>query len=128
MSSPYKSLGFTLIELLVVLAIVALLLSIITPRYLEQGDKAREAVLRENLAGLRVAIDNYYADKGHYPEKLDELVTARYLRKMPYDPMTNKDSSWIPVLMDGDDGSREIYDIRSGAVGVGRDGSAYKSW
>lgn len=128
MSSSGKKKGFTLIELLVVLAIVALLLSIITPRYLEQGDKAKEAVLRENLAGLRVALDKHYADKGHYPEKLEELVVARYLRRLPYDPMTNKDSSWVPVLIEAEDSKREIYDIRSGAAGVGRDGTAFNTW
>jgi general secretion pathway protein G len=126
MSRPSSG-GFTLIELLVVLAIVALLLSIITPRYMEQGDKAREAVLRENLAGLRVSLDKYYADKGHYPEKLEELVTTRYLRRLPLDPMTNKDMTWVPVLVE-EDGKKGIYDVKSGAGGTGRDGTAFNTW
>ncbi|MDP2229028.1 MAG: prepilin-type N-terminal cleavage/methylation domain-containing protein [Moraxellaceae bacterium] len=119
--------GFTLIELLVVLAIVAMLLSIITPRYLEQGDKARDSVLRENLAGLRVSLDRYYADKGRYPEKLEELVALRYLRRLPIDPVTQKDSTWIPVFIE-EEGGKGIYDVKSGATGVGRDGTAFSTW
>ena len=50
--------GFTLIELLVVMAALGLLLAISAPRYTEHVDRAREAVLRQNLASMRDAIDN----------------------------------------------------------------------
>lgn len=119
--------GFTLIELLVVLAIVAMLLSIITPRYMQQTDKAKEAVLRQNLTAVRICIDKYYADKGHYPEQLQDLVKERYLRQVPRDPLTNQDSSWQLVQVD-DGGKKVIYDIKSGATGKGLDGTPYASW
>ena len=44
--------------------------------------KAREAALMDNLATMRKAIDNFYADKQRYPSDLDELV-PNYLRKSP---------------------------------------------
>ncbi|HET8730828.1 MAG TPA: prepilin-type N-terminal cleavage/methylation domain-containing protein [Moraxellaceae bacterium] len=119
--------GFTLIELLVVMAVVAMLLSIVAPRYMSQADRAREAVLRENLSGLRAAIDQYQADKGGYPATLQELVDKRYLRKMPLDPITNKTTTWEVVTTD-EDGKPVVYDVKSGAPGAGLDGSAYKSW
>lgn len=119
--------GFTLIELLVVMALVVLLLSIVAPRYMKQTDRARDAVLRENLSSLRIALDQFYADKGHYPEKLDELVTMRYLRHVPVDPLTKSASTWVPVTVQ-QDGKSVIYDIHSGASGVGQDGTAYGSW
>ena len=119
--------GFTLIELLVVLAIVAMLLSIVTPRYIHQADRAKEAALKENLTSLRVSIDKYYADKGHYPAQLSDLVQERYLRQLPLDPVTNQTSSWQPVLIDDGD-KKVVYDIKSGASGKGLDGTPYNSW
>lgn len=80
--------GFTLIEMLVVLAIVALLLSVATPRYFGSLEKGREVALQENLRVLRVTLDKFHADKGRYPDTLDELVEARYLREVPLDPIT----------------------------------------
>lgn len=119
--------GFTLIELLVVLAVVAMLLSLVAPRYLHQVDKAKEAALKENLAGLRTAIDQYYGDKGRYPEQLQQLVEQHYLRRLPVDPITNQASTWQVVTLE-EDGHKGIYDIKSGAPGNGMDGTAYNVW
>lgn len=122
-----RSRGFTLIELLVVMSVVALLLSIVAPRYMDQADRAREAVLLENLSGLRTAIDQYQADRGAYPVSLQDLVDKRYLRKMPLDPITNKTTTWELVTID-ENGQLQVFDVKSGAPGTGLDGSAYNSW
>ena len=82
--------GFTLIEMLVVMAIIATLLSIAAPRYFRSTDDAREAALKSDLRTLREAIDHYHADRGSYPEVLDDLVEKRYLRAIPVDPITGK--------------------------------------
>lgn len=119
--------GFTLVELLVVLTIAALLLSIVAPRFFRQADIAREAVLRENLAGLRKAIDQYYADRGQYPERLENLVELRYLRQLPLDPVSERYDSWQTLTM-VNDGQLVVYDVRSGAKGSSLDGSRYESW
>lgn len=118
--------GFTLIELLVVLAVVALLLSLVAPRYLKQADRAKEAALRENLSALRIAIDQYYGDKGHYPAQLEELVQHSYLRKLPVDPITSQSTTWQTVKLEGEEPG--IYDVKSGADGVGMDDTAYNTW
>ncbi|HET6786339.1 MAG TPA: prepilin-type N-terminal cleavage/methylation domain-containing protein, partial [Aquabacterium sp.] len=70
--------GFTLIELIVVLAIVALLASIVAPRYFRSVDNAREATLRTSLNVMRDAIDKHVGDRGSYPASLDELVQLGY--------------------------------------------------
>jgi general secretion pathway protein G len=119
--------GFTLIELLVVMAIMATLLSVAAPRYLHQVDRAKEAVLRENLASLRDALDKFYADNGRYPAALDELVTRRYLRKVPDDPLTESNRTWITVAPP-DPRQGAVFDVQSGAPGRGRDGRAYREW
>lgn len=119
--------GFTLIELLVVLAVVAMLLSLVAPRYMRQVDRSREAALRQDLATLRTALDQYRGDKGYFPETLDALVQARYLRAIPADPLTGSRTSWH-LSMAEEDGRAGIADVASGAPGRGLDGTAYGSW
>ena len=119
--------GFTLIELLVVLAIVATLLTIAAPRYFGSLDKSKEAVLRENLYQMRDTIGKYQADKGKYPDSLDALVTEKYLRKVPSDPITESPASWI-VVPPEDPQKGGVFDVKSGAQGKGSDGTEFSTW
>jgi len=119
--------GFTLIELMVVLAVIALLLSIVAPHYAGRITRAEEAVLQENLVLLRDALDKHYADAGRYPDALDELVAKRYLRKIPSDPLTQSSATWIVVAPDDPQKGR-VYDVRSGAPGIGSNGKPYEQW
>lgn len=119
--------GFTLIELLVVMALIGMLLSLSVPRYFGNVDKAKESVLRQNLAQTRDAIDKYFGDNGRYPDSLDEIVARRYLRKLPVDPITDRSDSWVIVAPEKKD-MGAVFDVRSGAVGRARDGSEYASW
>lgn len=116
--------GFTLIELLVVLSIVALLLTIATPRYFQSIDRSRDTVLMENLRTVRETIDKFYGDTGRYPESLDELVDKRYLRALPRDPITESTATWI-LLPPEQESLGKIYDIRSGAPGADHEGRPY---
>lgn len=122
-----RRLGFTLIELLVVLAIVATLLTLVVPRYIDRIDIAKEAVLRENLRGMRDVIDKFYGDWGRFPESTEELVEKKYLKGLPVDPVTESVSTWIIVAVPTGYKGR-VYDIRSGATGVGRNGRPYAEW
>lgn len=119
--------GFTLIELLVVMTIIALLLTIAVPRYFGSVDRTKEAVLRENLTTLRESLDKFYADTGKYPASLDELVTRRYLRKIPVDPITDSDASWV-ILPPDDPKKGAVYDVKSGARSKARDGTDFSNW
>lgn len=139
-----NSQGFTLIELLVVLAIMALLLTIATPRYIQHVERARETTLRSSLKVMREAIDKFAGDQGRLPANLDELVARNYLKAIPLDPVTGKRDTWIPMtqaeayVASGADpaASQEppaapqpgMADIHSGAAGNGQDGSAYTQW
>jgi general secretion pathway protein G len=119
--------GFTLIELLVVMAIIALLLSIAAPRYFNSVDKTKEAVLHQDLSTMRDALDKYYGDTGKYPDTLDDLVSKKYLRKLPVDPITDSAATWVTVPpADAEQGG--VYDLHSGAPGNGRDGTPYAGW
>jgi general secretion pathway protein G len=116
--------GFTLIELLVVLAIVALLLTLSFPRYFKSIDASKESVLTDNLRITRQTIDKFYGDTGRYPKSLDELVEKKYLRSLPVDPVTDSTATWIIVPPD-DPSKGNVYDIKSGAPGVDRNGKPY---
>ena len=120
--------GFTLIELLVVMSVIATLLTIAVPRYFQHLDRAREASLGESLAVMRDALDKYRADTGRYPETLEELVTKRYLRKVPPDPITESTETWVVVPPPDEPGQRKVWDIHSGAEGQGQNGTDYSTW
>jgi general secretion pathway protein G len=125
--SARVSRGFTLIELLVVLAIVAVLLTLVSPVYVRQIDASKETVLRDNLRATRDTIDKFYGDLGRYPDSLDELVEKNYLRALPIDPMTDSSESWQIVEVPSGFKGR-VYDIKSGATGTARDGKPYAEW
>jgi general secretion pathway protein G len=126
-SSILRRAGFTLIELLVVMAIIAILVSIATPRYFNSVEKSKEVVLKEDLSTLRDAIDKYYGDSGKYPDSLDDLVTKKYLRKVPVDPITDRADTWV-VVPPEDAEKGGVFDLHSGAPGNGRDGTPYSAW
>lgn len=127
MMSRLQRNGFTLIELLVVMAIIAMLLSLAAPRYFGSVDKSKEAVLHQNLAMTRQALDKFFGDNGKYPDSLDDLVTKKYLRSLPVDPFTGSASTWTVVPPDGAD-KGGVFDIKSGSPDKGMDGTAYKDW
>lgn len=118
--------GFTFVELMVVLAIIALLLTVALPRYFSGLERAQEAVLKEDLFVMREAIDDYYVDKGVYPFSLEALVTERYIREIPTDPVTESNETWLLIGLPGD--PTVVYDVRSGADGEASDGSLYSEW
>jgi general secretion pathway protein G len=124
--------GFTLVELMVVMAIVALLLALALPRYFNHLESSRETILKQDLAVMRDAIDKFHGDRGRYPNSLDELVSERYLRALPVDPITDRSDTWqaiAPATNEaGESETGELYDIKSGAPGTARDGSAYADW
>lgn len=119
--------GFTLIELLVVMTILSLLLTLATPRYFGSVERAKEEILRSDLATLRQMVDKYYGETGQYPAELNDLVAHRYLRAIPEDPMTGSATTWVLVPPE-DPQQGAIYDVKSGAPGKARDGTAYAQW
>jgi general secretion pathway protein G len=127
--------GFTLIELLVVVAIIGILSSIAVVQLRQTPQRAREAALRENLYAMRNVIDQYFTDKGKYPDSLHTLVEDGYIRKIPVDPMTGSDTTWVEEQADtGEADSTDptaaagVADVHSGSDGTALDGSHYGDW
>jgi len=119
--------GFTLIELIVVMVIVALLVTIAAPRYFGSLQKSKETALHQTLAVTRDALDKFYGDNGKYPDSLDALISKRYLRSLPVDPITESSATWTMVAPE-DPTKGGVIDIHSGADGMGRDGKPFREW
>lgn len=124
---PHFLKGFTLIELLVVLSIIALLLSLASPKYFNHIDRAKENALKQDLQNMRTAIDQYFGDHGEYPDSLESLVEKAYLDKIPVDPITDRPDTWVITPPDTPlEG--EVYNVNSAAEGIAKDGTAYNTW
>ena len=132
--------GFTLIELMVVVAIIGILAVIALPAMRTAPLKAREAVLKADLYQIRSCIDQFLGDKGEYPDSLQGLVDAGYLRFVPIDPITRSADTWVELEASPSEteelepidedlgGSIGIIDVKSGADGVALDGTLYSDW
>ena len=109
------------------MVIIATLLSIVAPRYFNSIDKAKEAVLKQDLSILRDSIDQFYSDTGNYPLSLEELVERSYLRSIPVDPLTESNETWIPINSPNEQ-EEGVYDIHTGYSGKAKDGTYYQEW
>lgn len=124
--------GFTLIELMIVMAIIVILASIAAGRYMSAVTASREAVLAQDLATMRDAIDHYTADKDAAPNSLDDLKDAGYLRTIPIDPMTGQ-QDWVTetgdTIVNPDQSYIGIVDVHSASDKVSPiKGTPYSSW
>jgi general secretion pathway protein G len=133
--------GFTIIELLVVVTIIGILAGIAVVNVRNAQRKAAENVLRADLALMRKAIDDFYADKQRFPSSLQELVDEKYMRAVPVDPITKSTDTW-EVIQDQpslDSGSSTfgsdpfgdpfagpgIVDVKTTAEGTTLEGTPY---
>jgi general secretion pathway protein G len=124
--------GFTLIELMVVMAIIIILMTIAVSHYDAVVAKARETVLRSDLAVLRKAIQDYTLDKECGPSTLDDLVAEKYVGSIPNDPMTSS-KDWVTVSDDvslsPEQTCNGISDVHSASDRISPlTSSAYSSW
>lgn len=124
--------GWTLIEMLVVLSLIMILASLALTTYRNSIVTAKEAALRSNLYLMRDAIDQYYADKGKYPDTLNTLVSEHYIRAVPKDPITQSPDTWQTTPAEPESGSvasaAGIYNVVSGSPDTALDGSRYSEW
>ena len=136
--------GFTLIELIIVIAIIGIIAGIAVAQLQTAPQRARESVLKEDLYAIRDVIDQYFADKGKYPESLDTLVDGvektgalgqkiKFLRRIPIDPMTKTKDWGLRSYQDDADsnswGHENVYDVYTNSQGKALDGKTfYKDW
>jgi general secretion pathway protein G len=134
MSSEFREKGFTLIELIIVITLIGILVGLGLPQFTNATKRAREATLKENLFTLRKLINQYYVDKGKYPQSLQTLVDEEYLFRIPPDPITRSTDTWVEIpqtlnmeeMMTGT--MPGIMDVQSGSEEISTEGTAYNTW
>jgi general secretion pathway protein G len=150
--------GFTFVELLVVSTMLLILASAVMPLAKVTIQRQRESELRRNLREMRMAIDKFKdaADAGaiapsdiqagseNYPPSLDTLVNGvtknndatgvklKFLRRVPYDPMTHSTEWGMRAYADRPDstswGGSNVFDVYTKSEGKALDGTKYKDW
>jgi general secretion pathway protein G len=91
---------------------------------------AKEHTLKDDLLTFRRTIGEFKSDKKRAPHSLDELVQARYLRRIPNDPMTGQ-PNWNPVMevRPMNKGIQiGIADVHSASDQISTEGTPYSSW
>jgi len=153
-----NSRGYTFVELLVVTTIILILASAVMPLAKVTAQRTREAELRHALRELRTAIDKYKdaADLGqigsldlkvgseNYPPDLQTLVDGvtaandatgrklKFLRRVPFDPMTRGTEWGLRSYQDKPDttrwGGQNVFDVYTTFDGKALDGTKYRDW
>ena len=150
--------GYSFVELLVVSAILLILASAVLPLSKVTMQRQREAELRRALREIRTAIDNHkdsvdlgmiggenvQAGSEGYPADLETLVEGievlndasgrkiRFLRRIPFDPMTLSTEWGLRSYQDDPDttswGGDNVYDIYTTSRASALDGTNYSEW
>lgn len=146
--------GITLLELIIAASILLVLASAALPVVRFSVQRTKEAQLHKALRQIRDAIDHYkdYADRNlirvevgseGYPPDLETLVKpiqigagsdrkARFLRRIPVDPMTGRAEWNLQSVQDDPDstswGGKNVFDVHSKSQGSALDGTKYADW
>ena len=99
MGTPKKSSGFTLVELLVVIILVAVLVAVALPRYMDAVYRGKVAACRQNIQDINTAAmayeTKYYGDQDKLSQLSGEvnashiLIAEKFLDAAPICPLTH---------------------------------------
>ena len=153
-----KQRGYTYLELVATAGILLILASAVLPMAKVAVKRQKEIELRRCLREIRTAVDRYKTavDAGQiggsdvklgsegYPPDLETLVEGvtkandatgiklKFLRRIPFDPMTNSTEWGMRSYTDKPDstswGGSSVFDVYSKSDGKALDGTKYKDW
>ncbi|SHO80627.1 General secretion pathway protein G [hydrothermal vent metagenome] len=112
----YKKSGFTLIELLVVIVIIALLSSIVAPKFFGKLDNAKVKTTEAQIEMLSTTLDAFRLDVGRYPTT-EEGLKVLWAKSSD---IKGWNGAYLPKKIKGDAWGKEfIYKV------PGKDGNPY---
>ena len=123
--------GFTLIEMMVAISVIIIMLALVTPIYSASVRAVKENNFKKNLETLNKCIVQYTLDKQKAPKSLQDLVTTKYIKKVPddisgtQDWQTEEDEKTIMSLQQTDGG---IFAVKSSSNRIGSNGKPYSEW
>ncbi len=97
-----KKTGFTLIEMLVIITIVGVFATLGVVALQVSQTRSRDAQRKSDLEKIKVALEEYYNDKGCYPDagafaNCGSTELSPYLRVIPCDPRTGEPYVYEPL-------------------------------
>ena len=77
-------------------------------------------------------IDQFTRDNGRSPVHLNEIVKKGYLGRLPTDPFTGSNETWVEVKEKEPPSPTQKYlgiaDVHSGSDDLSLEGTPYSSW
>ena len=134
-----KKAGFTLVELLVVIIIIALLSSLVAPKFFGKLDNAKIKTTAAQLNMLSSALDTFRLDVGRYPTS-EEGLKSLWVKEStikewngPYLPKKVETDAWKnPYQYKLPGKNKEDYDLYSlgadGKIGGDEDKADISVW
>jgi len=115
--------AFTMVEILVVVIIIAVLATMIVPKFFGRVAAAKQSMAKVNLGKVEEAIDLFNYDYDRFPEDLDELVSGpadvpEEKRNAPTIKRKNLLDPWERPFLYKNPGDHGTYDLYS----LGADG------
>lgn len=119
--------GFTLMEILIVIALLGIIASLSLGSYTTAQRKGWDVQRKQNLEGLRQALELYYNDHGKYPPAdfsngqirscdgvscswgggpMNDVSDTLYMRQLPKDP---RDKNWYYYRTDLGQSTFQVY-------------------
>jgi type II secretion system protein G len=109
--------GFTIIELMTVVVVIGILAIIIIPNYLTFADRAKEAIVKENMHVVHSGVEMFSVDNlGTYPQQADEAALQALMpnRTFPENPFDNAVTQIVWDADPGDPGEIAIIGLANG--------------
>ena len=96
-TAPRREEGFIMVALLVSMAVAAVWMTVLVPKWTTQALRQKEDDLIFRGEQYARAIALYYTKNQAYPPTVDILVTQKFLRRKWKDPITGKDFLLVPA-------------------------------